>query len=123
MTRTVTIAAILIVSIAESGPAPASQCAGSIAMLQSNIDAAIEARSLTQPWRPESLSALRGHQPTPRSLAVAEDDPGLVQALGALNRARDADRAGDINRCNREIASVSAALRHNVDMPTAGSSR
>jgi len=64
-------------------------------------------------WKPESLSALRSHQPTPRSLAEAEGDNGIdfTHALDSLDRARSADRTGDIAACNREISRARAVLR------------
>jgi hypothetical protein len=77
------------------------------------VDAAIENRAGSDGWKPESLNALRGYQPTPRSLAAAEGDNGqaLEFALASLGRARAADRAGDSATCHHELVNARAALR------------
>jgi hypothetical protein len=103
------IAALLLTaSAAHAGP-----CAHTIASVQPQIDAAIEKRAGSNGWKPESLSALRGYQPTRRSLAATEGGYGhaFEYALDALGRARAADRAGDSAACHRRIANARAALR------------
>lgn len=113
MTRTVIVLPLVIACVFDSGAAYAGACSRSIVRLQSQVDAAIEARLSAQPWRPESLSALRGYQPTPHSLAVASADPDLQQALGALELARAADRAGDSDGCRLELRRANAMLRRS----------
>jgi hypothetical protein len=56
---------------------------------------------------------MRGYQPTPRSLAAVEDryGPDFTAALDTLDRARAADRIGNMGACNRELARVRAMLR------------
>ena len=66
------------------------------------------------PWRPESLDALRGYQPTPRSIAAAEgggNGPRVQRALNALDGARAADASGNLARCNAELNRATRALR------------
>ncbi|MDF0516945.1 hypothetical protein P0R31_06855 [Bradyrhizobium yuanmingense] len=94
-------------------PAHAGTCADDIAHTQVQLDLAIEKDADSHGWKPESLSALRSHQPTPRSLAKAEGDNGIgfMGALDSLDRARAADRSGDIEACSREIARARAVLR------------
>lgn len=73
----------------------------------------IEKDAGSHDWKPESLRALRSHQPTPRSLAEAEGSNGVdfTDALDSLDRARTANRNGDIAACSREIAHARAVLR------------
>lgn len=94
--------------------ASAGPCSRSIAKAQARVDAAIEANAGADGWKPESLLALRGHQPTPGSLARTEGTNGteLQAALDALNRARLADESGNSRVCHRQLASVRKILRH-----------
>ncbi|MCK1654065.1 hypothetical protein IVA88_21875 [Bradyrhizobium sp. 149] len=94
-------------------PAHAGTCTDDIAQTQGQLDLAIEKDAGSHGWKPESLNALRGHQPTPRSLAEAEGSNGLdlTDALDSLDRARTASRTGDIAACSREIARARAILR------------
>ncbi|PSO33283.1 hypothetical protein [Bradyrhizobium sp. MOS002] len=93
--------------------AHAGTCTDDIAQTQAQLDLAIERDAGSHGWQPESLSALRGHQPTPRSLAEATGGNGVdfTDALDSLDRARTANRAGDIATCSREIAHARAVLR------------
>ena len=96
-----------------AAPAHARPCAETIATIQAEVDAAIEKRADPNGWKPESLSALRGYQPTPRSLAMAEGGNDLLfeYALDSLDRARAADRAGDPAACHQELANARMMLR------------
>jgi hypothetical protein len=102
------IAALLMVA----SPTHAGPCARTIASVQAQVDATIEKRADSGGWKPESLDALRGYQPTPRSLAAAEgsDEQRFKYALDSLDRARAADRDGDSAACHRELANARAAL-------------
>jgi hypothetical protein len=99
---------LLVTSPAFGGP-----CAQSISTVQRDVDAAIESSAGGGDWRTEGLGAMRGHQPTPRSLAAAEgsNDAGFIAALDSLERARAADDAGNAAVCNLELANARAALR------------
>jgi hypothetical protein len=105
--------AILIVLLSAASPAYGGPCTQSIARLQLKVDAAIEQRANSGPWKPESIDARRGHQPTPRSVAAAETGEGfnLDRALDLLDRARTADRSGDVAACSQAVANVRAELR------------
>ena len=107
MTR---LASSSIILLLLSAPVHAASCRNSIDSVQAQIDAAIDRRAGDGPWQPESLDALRNHQPTPQSLAAAEGagSTALTRALEALDRARAADGAGDAKGC---LAEVSTARR------------
>ncbi|MBB4370485.1 hypothetical protein GGD63_003280 [Bradyrhizobium sp. cir1] len=107
------IAAALIILMEAASPVHAASCADSIGRVQAQLDAAIEKNAGAHGWRPESLDALRSHQPTPRSLAQAEGPSGahLLLALDALDRARAADRSSDIAGCRRELSEATLLLR------------
>ena len=113
MTKIVMRNAALITLLLATSPAYAGPCARAIASVQTQVDMAIENSAGSDGWRPESLNALRGYQPTPRSLAASEGGDGelFVYALDALDRARAADRAADSATCDRELANAKAALR------------
>ncbi len=112
MTSTVTYSAVLAALLFAASPAQAGGCAAAIARTQVHVDAAIEQSVAVDGWKPESLDALRGHQPTPRSLAQAEgrDGADLQQALDLLDRARDADRSGNAVLCRKGLADVQFIL-------------
>jgi hypothetical protein len=91
----------------------AGSCQGSIDRVQERVDAIVAQRAGQGPWRPESLDALRGYQPTPRSIAAAEGDGNgsrVQRALDALDRARAADASGNLARCNAELNRATRAL-------------
>jgi alkylhydroperoxidase family enzyme len=113
MTKTLKCHAALIALLLATSPAHAGPCAKTIASVQAEVDATIENRAGSEGWQRESLNALRGYQPTPRSLAASEGGNGepFEYALDALDRARAADRAADSAACHREVANARAALR------------
>lgn len=95
-----------------ASPAFAGPCKSSIDELQVRVDAAIEHQAAAEPWRPESLGALRSHQPTPQSIAASEGAAGkkFKGVLALLKRARSADRAGNLDRCNAELNKARSAF-------------
>jgi hypothetical protein len=103
----------LFVLLSATLPAHAGSCTDDIAQTQAQLDLAIEKDAGSHGWKRESLNALRSHQPTPRSLAEAEGSNGVdfTDALDSLDRARTANRSGDIAACNREIAHARSILR------------
>lgn len=113
MTSIAKCSAALFALLCATMPAHAGTCTDDIAQTQARLDLAIEKDAGSHGWKPESLSALRSHQPTPRSLAEAEGSNGIdfTDALNSLNRARTADRTGDTAACRREIAHAQAILR------------
>jgi hypothetical protein len=113
MTKTMQRCAAIIVLLLATAPAYAGPCTETIASVQAEVDAAIEARAGADGWKKESLSATRNYQPTPRSLAATEGADGarFGRALDALERARSADRAADSAGCHQELSSARDALR------------
>src|SRR5437879_4619112 len=105
MTRTVKCTTAAVTLLLVASPAFGGSCAQSIATVQRDVDSAIESSAGAGAWKTEGLGAMRGHQPTPRSLATAEgsNDKDFVAALDSLERARAADNAGDAAACNLEL--------------------
>jgi hypothetical protein len=102
-------AAFLLLAAA---PALAGPCTSSIDELQRRVDAAIENQAASGGWKPESLSATRSRQPTPGSIAASEGAAGkkFKHVLALLKRARSADRAGNLSRCNAELDKARSTL-------------
>jgi hypothetical protein len=113
MTSTAKCRFVICILLCAASPAHAGTCQPSIARVQAQLDAAIEKNAGSHGWEAESLDATRSHQPTPRSLAAVEDryGPDFTGALDLLDRAREADRIGDIATCRRDLARVRAVLR------------
>ena len=106
--------AAIIVLLLTIAPGKAGPCQASIDRVQARVDAVIATRAGQGPWRPESLDALRGYQPTPRSIAAAEgggNGSRVQRALNALDGARAADASGNLARCNAELNRATRALR------------
>ncbi|KYH03492.1 hypothetical protein [Bradyrhizobium sp. DOA1] len=113
MTSTAKLPIALLILLGAASPVRAGTCADEIARTQVQLDRAIENNAGAQGWKPESLSALRSHQPTPRSLAQTEGNAGVdfTAALDSLERARAADHIGDMRACRRQLAQARAILR------------
>lgn len=113
MTKTARCYATITALLLAASQAHAGPCAKAIASVQAQVDAAIEKRAGSDGWKPESLSALRGYQPTPRSLAATEggNDRLFEYVLDSLDRARVADRAGHSVACHQELANARVLLR------------
>lgn len=96
-----------------ASPVHAGPCAQTIARVQAEVSTAIESRLGSAGWKPESLSAMRSYQPTPRSLAATEGREGarFEFALDALDRARTADRRADSTTCHQQLSNARAVLR------------
>jgi hypothetical protein len=113
MTKTLTYCSAIADLLMAASPLHAGSCAHSIARVQAQVDAVIENRAGSDSPEPESLSALRGYQPTPYSLAETEGSHGRAYefALDSLGRARAADHVGDTASCLKELANARAVLR------------
>jgi hypothetical protein len=92
----------------------AGPCTAEIDRLQAQADAAIDATAGSGSMGRESTGALLHHQPTPGSVARAEEALGEGSAgertLAALARAREADAAGDAASCERELSAARQAM-------------
>ena len=113
MTKTLKCRGAVLALLFATSPAYADTCRHSITLLQAQVDAAIDKAAGSESWKPESLAALRGYQPTPRSLAEAEGRNGrdLQLALHALYRARAVDRAGYTSACRRQLSRAKLVLQ------------
>jgi len=111
--RLTTLAALLATTLipvsAHAGP-----CAADIDRVQAQADAWIDAAAGRGRAGPESTAATDHRQPTPESIARAEqrlDGAAAGQtALAALAQARQADAAGDVPACEKALAAARNAL-------------
>jgi hypothetical protein len=90
----------------------AGPCTSSIDELQGRVDTAIEKQAAADPSKREGLSATRSYQPTPNSIAATEGAAGkkFQHVLALLKRARAADRAGNLARCNAVLDKARSTL-------------
>ncbi len=109
-TLAVLTAAMLPVTSAAAGP-----CAPMIARAQAQVDARIDAQAGSGATAPESTGAMLHHQPTPDSIAKAEQKIGdgsrAEAALALLAQARKADAAGDTAGCERTLEELRVMAR------------
>jgi hypothetical protein len=95
----------------------AGPCTAEIDAMQARIDALLEANAAGGPSGQESVGATMSRQPTPASIAAAEErlhelSAGRVSAVKkAMARARAADAAGDIKACERALTKIRRTLR------------
>jgi hypothetical protein len=108
--------AVVTVLLLLNAPAQAGPCTREIERMQAQVDAALEQRAGAGPSARERAGALLHRQPTPGSIARAEEilgeGSGGVQAVAALARAREADRAGDRKFCEQALAEARQAIGH-----------
>ena len=94
----------------------AGPCSQEIDSIQARADARLAANAAAGPSVPESPGAKLHRQPTPGSIAAAQDQLGEVSAgasqmiRAAMARARLADEAGDLAACRHALAEVEAAI-------------
>jgi hypothetical protein len=97
----------LSISASYAGP-----CSGDIEKMQARIDAALEAKAAAGPAAKEGTFAGMDEQPTPRSMAAAEEklselSSQTIDAVRqAMAKARAADSAGDSSVCASALAEV-----------------
>ena len=75
----------------------------------------MQARIATGRSAPQSVTALLHYQPTPNSIAAAEEKVGerwlpLEMAVMALARAREADRLSDKRACEQALAEAQRVI-------------
>ncbi len=94
--------------------AQAGPCTVEIADVQAQVDAEIDAIAGSGVTGTETRAARLHHQPTPASIAAAEqrlhESEGTKRALVALARARKADAAGNADACEKALAAARAAI-------------
>ena len=96
-------------------PSYASPCAYDLDRAWVEVGAKIQARIGAGRSVPQSATALLHHQPTPNSIAAAEEQirerwVSMEVAVTALARAREADRANDGSACEQAIAEAQRAI-------------
>jgi hypothetical protein len=101
----------LALPTAQAGP-----CSAEIDRIQARIDARLAATATTGAGAPESPAALLHRQPTPGSIAKAEEGLGELSVENVLSvqrgmeQARAADRVGDARACVKALTAVERAL-------------
>jgi len=103
--------ALALLLAASTAAAYAGPCADEIAQTMARINAKLEAVARTVPPASAAQGPQAGmhRQPTPRSVADAEIElGGLSEAvkagMAAIDRAREADLAGDRSACEQALA-------------------
>jgi|SRR4051812_5099809 hypothetical protein len=111
--RILTASAALFASMPAAYAGP---CSHEIDRVQHQIDAALEAKAGTGPIARESTAATMHREPTPGSIAAAEERLGeispqkLAAIREAMRRARAADSAGDKSACEQALADVQSTV-------------
>jgi hypothetical protein len=106
-------AALLAASTTASHAGP---CSHQIDQMVTRLNAALQAFAAKGPSARETVGAMTGRQPTPNSVAAAEEQLGDVSAEKiaavklAMERARAADSAGDGRACAQALADAQREL-------------
>lgn len=104
----------VFLSILAVGSSLAGPCTQEVDRVQAQIDARIGAVAGAGPAGPESNAARLHREPTPGSIAAAEQKLGEGKpeeaALAAIARARAADAAGDKAGCDEALALARKAI-------------
>ena len=111
---------LLVLSAVALAMSPVAGYAGprsqDIDLMQSRVDARLEAKAAAGPSARESTAATMHRQPTPGSIAAAESKLGEVSSdqvkavEAAMARARKADLANDKSACEQALAEVQRAI-------------
>jgi len=93
-------------------PAAAGPCTGGIRSMEDRINAWLDRLAAGEPTKRQTLGAQMHRQPTPRSIAEAEGVPSatIARVRDAMERANQADRAGDKAACDKALAEISPLL-------------
>jgi len=93
-------------------PAAAGPCTDDIRRMEDRINGWLDRLAAGEPTKRQTLGAQMHRQPTPRSIAEAEGIPSATIAgvRDAMERAREADRAGDKAACDKALAEISPLL-------------
>jgi hypothetical protein len=112
--RVLVFAAMAFAASARS--AHAGPCSGQIDAMQARIDTTLEAKAAPEPTAKEGVLATMNMQPTPASIAAAEEKLGDISAKKVkamkrgMARARAADKVGDLRACRKALAAVQRVL-------------
>jgi hypothetical protein len=99
-------------------PAFAGPCTKAIDRAQTRFDARLKSAAAAGPAGAQSTAATTHHQPTPQSIAEAEESLGDISQdqarsfAAAMERARAADAAGNRKACVAALSEAKAALKN-----------
>jgi hypothetical protein len=102
--------------VLSASTAYAGSCSDQIDDMQARFDAKLEAKASAGPAAKQGVAAGMGMQPTPASLAAAEEKLGDIsqKKVNAMKRgiarARVADKVGDVRACTKALAAVQRVL-------------
>jgi hypothetical protein len=105
MGRLFVLAATAVVLIGTCLPSYAGPCTAQIADVEKKIrkaQATAQPGGAGEPTAPQTVGAQLHHQPTPNSVESAERR-ATISAEAALERARNADAAGDAAACAKAL--------------------
>jgi hypothetical protein len=111
-----TLIACTAALLASTSASYAGPCSEEIARFRAEIEVKQQANATAGPAAPEGTAATMHRQPTPKSIGAAESRLGEVpqeklQAVwGAVDRATEADRAGDQIACEAALADARRAF-------------
>jgi hypothetical protein len=104
-----TVIAALVPTATRAGP-----CTFEIDRLEAAVDARSDTTASTRRMGRESTAGTEHRQPTPDSIAQAEESlsegPDYWQVLAKVARAREADQVGDAVSCEQVLGAVRTAL-------------
>lgn len=104
------------VALLSTAPAHAGPCSKQIFAIQLQFNSKLNAAAASGPAGAESPAALMHRQPTPKSVAHAEEKLGDISQdntqvfARALKRAREADAVGDQPACEHALDEARRAL-------------
>lgn len=108
--------AVAVALMAPISTGYAASCSKDIDAMQARLDARLEAIAASGQSAPQSVKADMSAQPTPSSIAKAEERLGELNqhmvrnVRRAMTRARAAEAGGNMRRCERELAAARRAL-------------
>jgi hypothetical protein len=116
---TITLRVLVFAAMAVAASASttyAGPCSNQVDAMQARIDAKLEAKAAAGPTAKEGVAAGMSMQPTPASIAAAEEklgeiSPKKIRAIKrGMARARVADKVGDLRACRKALAAVQRAI-------------
>ena len=112
MIRVVLLSAATLVALIHQ--VAAGSCRADIDKLQARVNAQLDATASGGKFGAESVDAKLHHQPTPGSIAGAEERLGegmdVRKALASLRYARDLDQAGQEAGCHKALLTAQRLL-------------
>lgn len=106
---------LLVAAISLPPPTLAkTACTAELRRTSRAVDNALDQHAAASGYAPESTAAKLSHQPTPATIARAEHRfdswPNGSKAVAAVARARQADKAGDVQGCLNALREARTAI-------------